>query len=49
MNRALGGLLAATLALATRVYILNNGHIVHEGPAAEIRAQPELLHRYLGV
>ena len=24
--------LAATLALAQRVYIINNGHIVHEGP-----------------
>ena len=34
--------LAATLALAQRVYIINNGHIVHEGPAAEIKAQPEI-------
>ena len=41
--------IAATLALAQRVYILNNGHLVHEGPAAEIRANPEVLHRYLGV
>jgi len=41
--------LAATLALAERVYILNNGHIVHEGPALELKAQPELLQRYLGV
>ncbi|MGE0797644.1 MAG: ABC transporter ATP-binding protein [Lautropia sp.] len=41
--------LAATLALATRVYIINNGHFVHEGPAAELKAQPELLQRYLGV
>ena len=41
--------LAATLALAHRVYIINNGHIVHEGPAQEIRAQPEVLQRYLGV
>jgi branched-chain amino acid transport system ATP-binding protein len=41
--------LAATLALATRVYILNNGHIVHEGPAAEVKAQPDILRRYLGV
>ena len=41
--------LAATLALAHRVYIINNGHIVHEGPASELRAQPELLQRYLGV
>ena len=41
--------LAATLALAKRVYIINNGHIAHEGPVAEIRAQPELLQRFLGV
>jgi branched-chain amino acid transport system ATP-binding protein len=41
--------LAATLALAKRVYIINNGHIAHEGPAAEIKAQPNLLQRYLGV
>jgi branched-chain amino acid transport system ATP-binding protein len=41
--------LAATLALAQRVYIVNNGHIAHEGPAAELRAQPQLLQRYLGV
>jgi branched-chain amino acid transport system ATP-binding protein len=41
--------LAAMLALAQRVYIINNGHIVHEGPAQEIKAQPELLQRYLGV
>jgi len=41
--------LAATLALAQRVYIINNGHIVHEGPADEIRAQPQILQRYLGL
>jgi branched-chain amino acid transport system ATP-binding protein len=41
--------LAATLALAQRAYIINNGHIVHEGPAAEIKADPDLLQRYLGV
>jgi len=41
--------LAATLALAKRAYIINNGHIVHEGPAAEIKAQPEILQRHLGV
>jgi branched-chain amino acid transport system ATP-binding protein len=41
--------LAATLALASRVYIVNNGHIVHVGPAAELKAQPDLLQRYLGV
>ena len=41
--------LAAMLALAQRIYIINNGHIVHEGPAQEIKAQPKLLQRYLGV
>jgi branched-chain amino acid transport system ATP-binding protein len=41
--------LAATLALATRAYIINNGHIVHEGPADEIRANPDVLQRHLGV
>ena len=41
--------LAATLALAQRAYIINNGHIVHEGPAAEIKAQPQILQRYLGL
>jgi len=41
--------LAATLALAQRVYIINNGHIAHEGPAQEIRAKPEVLQRHLGV
>jgi branched-chain amino acid transport system ATP-binding protein len=41
--------LAATLALAQRAYIINNGHIVHEGPASEIRANPEVLRRHLGV
>jgi branched-chain amino acid transport system ATP-binding protein len=41
--------LAATLALATRAYIINNGHIVHEGPAAEIKANPQVLQRHLGV
>jgi branched-chain amino acid transport system ATP-binding protein len=41
--------LAAVLALAQRVYILNNGHLAHEGPAAEIKANPDILHRHLGV
>jgi len=41
--------LAATLALAHRAYIINNGHIVHEASIADIKAQPEVLHRHLGV
>jgi len=41
--------LAATLGLAHRAYLLSNGHIVHEGPASEIKADPEFLQKHLGV
>jgi branched-chain amino acid transport system ATP-binding protein len=41
--------LAATLALASRVYIINNGHIVESMTAQAVRDQPEVLHRHLGV
>ena len=41
--------IAATLALADRVYIINNGHVVHEGPASELKQNPQVLHRYLGL
>jgi branched-chain amino acid transport system ATP-binding protein len=41
--------LAATFALASRVYILNNGHIVHEGPTAAIKTDSEMLQLHLGV
>ena len=41
--------IAAALTLAQRAYIINNGHIAHEGPVSEIRARPQLLQRYLGV
>jgi branched-chain amino acid transport system ATP-binding protein len=41
--------ISAAMALADRVYILNNGHIVEELTAAAIREQPAVLHRYLGV
>jgi branched-chain amino acid transport system ATP-binding protein len=37
------------LTLAQRAYIINNGHIVHEGPTGEIKARPKVLERYLGV
>ena len=40
---------AATLALASRVYIINNGHIAHEGLAQEIKADPRVLQKYLGI
>jgi branched-chain amino acid transport system ATP-binding protein len=41
--------LAATLALADRAYIINNGHVVYEGPTSEMAAQPQLLQRHLGL
>ena len=41
--------IAASLTLAHRLYIINNGHIVHEAPTAEIKTNPEILHRHLGV
>jgi branched-chain amino acid transport system ATP-binding protein len=41
--------LGAALTLAHRAYIINNGHIAHEGPTSEIKARPKILERYLGV
>jgi branched-chain amino acid transport system ATP-binding protein len=41
--------LAATLALAQRAYIINNGHIVFEGSADDLRASPDVMNRFLGV
>ncbi|MEJ0078509.1 MAG: ABC transporter ATP-binding protein [Alphaproteobacteria bacterium] len=41
--------LAAALTLANRAYIINNGHIAHEGSTADMKVRPEVLHRYLGV
>jgi branched-chain amino acid transport system ATP-binding protein len=41
--------IAAALKIASRAYILNNGHVVHEGPTDELRRDPGVLHRYLGV
>ena len=41
--------IAAALALAHRVYIINNGQIAHEGPVAALKADPRILQRYLGI
>ena len=41
--------ISAALTLAHRAYIINNGHIVENLPVADVRARPEVLHRYLGV
>jgi branched-chain amino acid transport system ATP-binding protein len=39
----------AALSLAQRCYILNNGHMAYDGTPDELRRQPDLMHRYLGV
>ena len=39
----------AAMSLADRVYIINNGHIVEALTAEQVRAQPDVLHRHLGV
>jgi branched-chain amino acid transport system ATP-binding protein len=41
--------IAAALNLAQRAYIINNGHIVHEALTRELREEPGILRRYLGV
>ena len=41
--------IAAALKMASRAYVINNGHIVHEGTTEEFRQDPGILHRYLGV
>jgi branched-chain amino acid transport system ATP-binding protein len=37
------------LNLADRHYILEKGRVVWQGRSVELRAQPEVLHRYVGV
>jgi branched-chain amino acid transport system ATP-binding protein len=39
----------AAVSLASRIYIINNGHIVEEIAAQQVRGRPEVLHRHLGV
>ncbi|HEY5340829.1 MAG TPA: ABC transporter ATP-binding protein [Candidatus Aquilonibacter sp.] len=39
----------AALALAGRAYVLNKGQVVWDGLPAKLQAEPELMHRYLGV
>jgi branched-chain amino acid transport system ATP-binding protein len=41
--------ISAAMALADRIYIINNGHIVESMTTKAVRAQPELLRRHLGV
>ena len=39
----------AALGLASRAYVLNNGHIVFEGTSEQLRAAPDVMNRHLGV
>jgi amino acid/amide ABC transporter ATP-binding protein 2, HAAT family (TC 3.A.1.4.-) len=41
--------IAAALTLSSRVYLMNNGHVVEERTSEVLKAQPEVLHRYLGI
>ena len=41
--------ISAAMSLADRAYIINNGHIVETLDAQQMRADPEILHRHLGV
>jgi branched-chain amino acid transport system ATP-binding protein len=41
--------LALALGTADRVYVMNKGQIIFAGTPAELREQPVLLRRYLGV
>jgi branched-chain amino acid transport system ATP-binding protein len=41
--------IAAALSIASRAYILNNGHVVFDGSSAQLKQSPEILSRYLGV
>jgi branched-chain amino acid transport system ATP-binding protein len=40
---------AAATALASRAYILNNGHIVYDGTVPDLCAAPDVMKRYLGI
>ncbi len=40
---------AAALSIAHRVYVLNNGHLVHEGSTEAFVQTPEVMNRYLGL
>jgi branched-chain amino acid transport system ATP-binding protein len=41
--------ISAALSLASRVYLMNNGHIVDEQTSEILKQQPEILHKYLGI
>ena len=40
---------ALTLGASNRCYIMEKGLVRHHGPSAELRADPSVIHQYLGV
>jgi branched-chain amino acid transport system ATP-binding protein len=40
---------ALTLAVSSRVYIMEKGVVRHQAPAADLRADQAVIHQYLGV
>jgi len=40
---------ALTLAVSSRVYIMEKGVVRHQAPAADLRADQTVIHQYLGV
>jgi branched-chain amino acid transport system ATP-binding protein len=41
--------IAAALSIASRAYLLNNGHVVFDGTSSDLKADTATLSRYLGV
>jgi branched-chain amino acid transport system ATP-binding protein len=39
----------AALSLASRAYVLNNGHVVFEGDSEALESSQDVMNRYLGV
>jgi branched-chain amino acid transport system ATP-binding protein len=37
------------LKLCPRVFLMEKGTIVYDGAAQDLKSQPEILHRYLGL
>jgi branched-chain amino acid transport system ATP-binding protein len=38
-----------TLDASDRIYVMEKGVVRHHAPAAELRADPSVIHQYLGV
>jgi len=38
-----------TLSATSRCYVMEKGHVRHHAPSAELRADPSIIHQYLGI